>query len=166
MNYGTLYGLCGVAVMLLFYLIGSDIQSRIPSYLNYLLLIVFIYLGVKSYRDEELGGAITYGKSLGTGILIAMFGGIIIGVYTLVFFTYISPDMVDRIMEEAQRSMTEQGMSDEQIEMGLNMSRKFMTPMWMFFFSVLGSMLMGLIFSLIISIFLRKEQNPFSSNVG
>lgn len=166
MNYGTLYGLCGVAVFLLFYFLGSDLQSRLPNYINYLLLIFFIVIGVKSYRDEDLGGNISYGKSLGTGILISVFGGIITGVFTLLFFTYIAPDMVDKIMEAAQQSMAEQGMSDEQIEMGMGMTRKFMTPMWLFLFSVLGSAFMGFIFSLIISIFMKKEQNPFSSNIG
>jgi hypothetical protein len=123
-------------------------------------------MGIKSYRDYELGGYIGYGKAVGTGTLIAVYGGVITGVFTLVFFMYIAPDMVDRIIEAAQQSMSEQGMSDDQIELASKMSRKFMTPGWMLMFSILGNAIMGLIFSLIIAIFLRKEQNPFSSNIG
>src|SRR4051812_47080981 len=92
MNYGTLFGLCGVAVFLLFYFIGLDMQSKMPSFSQYALLIFFIVIGIKSYRDEDLGGSISYGKALGTGTLIGLFGGIITGVFTLLFFTYIAPD--------------------------------------------------------------------------
>jgi hypothetical protein len=166
MNYGMLYGLSGVAIFLLFYFLGTDIQSRLPQYAGYVLMIIFIILGIKSYRDEDLGGQIGYGKAVGTGILIAIFGGIISGVFSLIFFTYISPDMVEKLISAAQQNMADKGMTDEQIEMGMSMTRKFMSPMWLFLFSVLGAALMGLIFSLIISIFLKKEKNPFNSTIG
>jgi hypothetical protein len=166
MNYGTLYGLSGVAVFLLFYFVGTDIQSRLPQWISYIILIIFIVMGVKSYRDEDLGGNISYGKSLGTGVLISVFGGIISAVFSLLFFTYIAPEMTQKILDAAQQSMVEQGMSEEQIEMGMGYTQKFMTPTWLFLFSVLGSAVMGFIFSLVISIFMKKEANPFNSNIG
>jgi hypothetical protein len=166
MNYGTLYGLSSVAVFLLFYFLGTDIESRLPQYLSYAILIMFIVMGIKSYRDEDLGGYISYGKSLGTGVLISVFGGILTGVFTLIFFLYIAPEMSQKIMEAAQQNMAEKGMSDEQIESAMSISQKFMTPPWLFVFSVLGSAFMGFIFSLLISIFMKKEQNPFNSNIG
>jgi hypothetical protein len=166
MNFGAIYGLSSVAVFLVFYFIGTDIQSKLPQWISYLLLVLLIVTGIKSYRDEDLGGYISYGKSLGTGTLIALFGGVITGFFTLIFFNYIAPDMVQRILDETQKNMMEQGMSDEQVEMAISYSRKFMTPIWLFVFSVLGSAFMGFIFSLIISIFMKKEQTPFGSNIG
>jgi hypothetical protein len=62
--------------------------------------------------------------------------------------------------------MADKGMSEEQISMGMTYAAKFMTPFWLFLFSLLGSALMGLVFSLFISIFTKKEQNPFRSNIG
>jgi hypothetical protein len=166
MNYGAMYGLSGMAVFLLFYFIGTDIQSRIPQWISYLLLVLFIVIGIKSYRDEELGGYISYGKSLGTGILISLCGGVISGFFTLIFFAYIDPSMSQKIIEASYQSLVEQGMSESQIESAMEGVQMFMTPTWLFVFSILGSGFMGLIFSLLISVFLRKEQNPFNSNVG
>jgi len=166
MSYGLMFGLSGVAVFLLFYFTGADMQSRWPNYLTYILLILFITMGIKSFRDEDLGGEIGFGKAVGTGTLISIFGGIIVGAFTALFFVYIAPEMTERIIEAAQQNMVENGMSEEQIEMAGNMTRKFMTPMWLFFFSILGNAFMGLIFSLIIGIFLKKDKNPFSSNIG
>ena len=166
MNYGAIYGLSSIAVFLIFYFIGTDVQSKLPQWISYLLLIALIIIGIKSYRDEDLEGYISYGKSLGTGTMIALFGGVITGFFTLLFFTYLAPEMVQRILDETQKNLTENGMSEEQIEMTISYSKKFMTPMWLFFFSILGSAFLGFLFSLIISIFMKKEQNPFNSNIG
>ena len=166
MNYGTLYGLAGVAIFLLFYFLGMDIESKLPQIISYIVLCIFIITGIKSYRDEDLGGQISYGKALWTGTLISFFGGIITAIFTVLFFKYIAPDMIQKILDTTQQNLEEKGMSEDQIEMTMDYTRKFMTPMWLFAFSVLGSAFMGLLFSLIISIFMRKEENPFNSNIG
>lgn len=166
MTYGTYYGLAGVVSFMIFYFMGTDIQSRVPQYVGYLIMVLFIVLGIKAYRDEDLGGYISYGKSLGTGTLIALFGGIISGAFTVVFFTWIAPDMMDNIIAASQEKMLEDGMDEKSMEMALEYTRKFMTPIWLFIFSILGSAFMGLLFSLIISVFMKKDQSPFQSNIG
>lgn len=166
MNYGTLSGLSGVVVFLLFYFMGTDIQSKLPQWIGYIILVVFMIMGIKSYRDEDLGGYISYGRSLGTGTLIAIFAGIISAIFSVLFFNFIAPEMTQRILESAQESMTERGMSEDQIETAMAYTQKFMTPFWLFTFSVVSAAFIGFIFSLIISIFTRKEQNTFNSNIG
>lgn len=165
MNYGAFYGLSAIIVMLVFYFAGANMQSKWPQWIGYLLLIAFMVLGVKSYRDEEGGGCISFGKSLGTGILISIFGSIITGAFTVLLFTFIAPDMTQRILEMTQQNLTEQGMSEEQIALSIEWAQKFMTPLWLFVFSVVGGAFMGLLFGLFISVFLRRESsNPFQSN--
>lgn len=165
MNYGAFYGLSSIIIMLIFYFAGANIQSKWPQWISYLLLITFMILGIKSYRDVEGGGHISFGKSLGTGVLISIFGSIITGAFTVVLFTFIAPDMTQRILEMTQQNLTEQGMSEEQINMSIEYAQKFMTPLWLFLFSVVGGAFMGLLFGLFVSIFLRREPgNPFQSN--
>jgi hypothetical protein len=166
MNYGLLYGLAGIAITLLFYFLGIDMQSKIPMFVGFIALIIFIFTGVKSYRDEDLEGYISYGRSLGTGTLIALFGSIITAIFTVILFTYIAPELPEKILENAQQKFAEGGMSDDQVEQGLKMTRMFMSPVWLFLFSILTTVFWGFLFSLIISIFTKKEGNPFNSNIG
>ncbi len=166
MNYGAYYGLSAAAVFLLFYFMGTDLQSNVPQWIGYAILVLFMVLGIKSYRDQDLGGYISYGKSLGTGILISIFGGIISGAFTVLFFTTIAPDMMDKLLEASQQRMIEQGMDEKTMEMALEYTNKFMTPGWMFVFSIVGSAFIGLLFSLIISVFMKKDDTPFQSNIG
>jgi hypothetical protein len=166
LNYGTLSALSSISIFLIFYFIGTDIQSKTPQYLGYVILIIFLILGIKSYRDNDLGGFMTYGKSLGTGTLISLCAGFISAIFTIIFFKYIAPDMIQKILDTAQQNMADKGLSEEQIQMSMSYAAKFMTPVWLFLFSVLGTTIMGLIFSLLISIFMKKEANPFNTNIG
>jgi hypothetical protein len=166
MTYGGYYGLAAAASFLLFYFMGTDIQSRVPQYIGYVIMVIFIFLGIKSYRDEDLGGYIGYGKSLGTGILIGLFGGVITGAFTVLFFSVIAPEMLEQIIAASQEKMLEQGQDEKSMEMAMEYTRKFMTPVWMFVFSILGSAFMAFLFSLILSVFMKKDQTPFQSNIG
>jgi hypothetical protein len=166
MTYGAIYGLASVVVFMLFYFMGTDIQSKAPQYLGYLLLVIFIVMGVKSFRDQDLGGYISYSKSLGTGTLISLYGGIISGAFSVLFFMYIAPEMTEQILAAAQENMAKQGLTEEQMQMGLEYTRKFTQPLWLFVFSIVGSVIIGFILSLIISVFLKKEDTPFNSNIG
>ncbi|HNP49771.1 MAG TPA: DUF4199 domain-containing protein, partial [Bacteroidia bacterium] len=164
MTYGLMYGLASAVVMLLFYFMNTDVKSKAPQYIGWLLLIAFIVAGTKSYRDTDLGGFIGYGKALGTGTLISIFGGVITGAFTLLFFTFIAPEMTQKILDMSQQQLMDQGMSEDQIAVAMDYTKKFMTPTWLFIFSIVGSAFIGFIFSLITSIFLKKEQNPFGTN--
>lgn len=166
MHYGTYYGLSAAVVFLIFYLVGTDVQSRVPQWVGWVLLVIFIVLGIKSHRDEDLGGHISYGKSLGTGVLISLFGGIITGAYTVLFFTTIAPDMLEKLIAASQENLLEQGLDEKSIERSMQYMKMFMTPVWMFIFSILGTAFFGFLLSLIISVFMKKEENPFQSNLG
>ena len=163
MTYGAMYGLSATIIYLIFYFAGAGMQSKWPQYIGYGLLITFLVLGIKSYRDQDLDGYISYGKSLSTGVLIGLFGGIIMGVFTVLMFTVIDPNIATKIMEEAQQKMLDKGLSESQAETALSMSRKFMSPPLLFIFSILGWGFMACIFSLIISVFTKKESSPFDN---
>ena len=166
MMYGLIFGVSLIGISLLFYVLSTDLQSKIPQVASYAALLVSLIIGIKSYRDKDSGGYISYGKSLGTGILISFFGSIIAAFYTYIFFNFIDPSMVDKLIEMSQQQMIDKGMSDDQVEMAISMTRKFMTPTWMFFFTILSYTFMGFIFSLLVSVFTKRNQeNPFNSNV-
>ncbi len=165
MTYGSMYGLATAIIGLVFYFAGADIQSKWPQWISYILLILFIVMGIKNYRDQELEGYISYGKSLGTGVLIGLFGGIITGFFTVILFTVIDPGLTQKILEVTQQQFIDKGMPEEQIQTALSWTRKFMGPIPLFLFSILGGAFMAMIFSLIISIFTKKEQNPFTTQL-
>ena len=163
MTYGAILGLAGTIVYLMFYFAGSDPQSKYPGYIGYVLTIITILYGVKNYRDQQLGGFISYGHSLGTGVLIGLFSGLISGAFTVLMFTVIDPGLMQKIMDTAQQKLADKQMSEEQMAMALKWTKKFMTTPFLFVFALLGSVFMSFIFSLIISVFVKKDKNPFEN---
>ena len=65
--------------------------------------------------------------------------------------------MTQRILEMTQQNLTEQGMSEEQINMSTEWARKFMTPMWLFRFLRRWWRFHGAAVRTVHPIFLRRE---------
>jgi len=68
-----------IAVVVIgFELSGGDIASNSPlvGYLVMLMAMSLIFVGVKRYRDQTLGGVIKFWPALGLGVGIAVVAGI------------------------------------------------------------------------------------------
>ena len=162
MNYGAVLGLCLVLIALLFWVLGVDEQqSVIPSILNNVVIIGFLVYAIMQYRDNVNNGFISYGASLKLGTTVAFFSSVIMAFYTFIYITYLNPDFLANILNMTEQAMLEANpeTSDQELDLALSITTKFMQPHWMMIMGVLGGTFMGFLFSLIISIFLKKE-NP------
>ena len=66
-------------------------------------------------------------------------------------------NIIDIAEQEILKSNPE--ISDEELNMAINMTQKMLQPQWMATLSVLGGTFMGFFYSLIISFFLKKDDN-------
>ena len=162
MNYGGVLGLLLILIALILWVLGFDEQqSVIPSTLNNLVIIGFLFYAIIQYRDSFNNGFISYSESLKLGTSVAFFSSIIMAFYTFLYITYLNPEMVANIINITEQAMLETNpeISDEELDLALSITNKFMQPHWMMIMGVLGGTFMGFLFSLIISIFVKKE-NP------
>jgi len=79
-NYGVLLGIVLIIADLLFYMLNISKESNL-RYLNFVLIIAGLTVGILNYRNQINGGFISYGKSLGSGVLIGLFASIIVAIY-------------------------------------------------------------------------------------
>lgn len=164
MKFGLIIAFVHIIINLVFYFIDPEAAQKGTSTLGIIQLIlvfvltawVFIY-ATKLRRDSELDGYITYNKSLGFMMNISLPAAFIISVYTYIFFAYINPGMMEKIMETQVEQMQAQGRSEEEIDMALSMAQKMSSPMLLTFFGVLGSLFQLFLVSLIAAIFTRKN---------
>lgn len=123
---------------------------------------VFYIIGIvwahKTYKESG-DGYMTYGQGLGLGVVVAGVAGVISSLFSYLYLKFIDDSMLGEILNQSRVAMEEQGLDDEQIEQALAMTQKFTTPEMIMIWGVLGALLMGLIFSLIISAFTKKN-NP------
>lgn len=161
-TYGTYTSIGFILVSLLFYVLDVNRTSWV-NYLTFLLLIAGIYMGAKSYRDQISGGFLSYGRSLGIGVLISLVVGVVMGIYTYLFFQFFDPAELVKIVDAAEQQMAEKGLTDEQIDQAMAISKKFMTAPVMSVSALFGMVMYGTVFSLIISIFVKKDDDSFNS---
>jgi Protein of unknown function (DUF4199) len=162
---GALLGIALIVFSLIIYFLGLS-TNKYMGWLTYVLIIVgIIYLQIQ-YRDKELNGSMSYGKALGFAVLSLLFATLISAVFTYIQVKFIDPGIIDKIMSMQEEQLTKRGMSADQMETAINMTKRFMTPVMMSVFAFIGLMFWGTIISLVTSAITKKEVDPFSAGAG
>jgi len=91
-------------------------EGRWFGLLPFALVIVVTWLGIKAVREEAKDKALSYGKGVGTGVLINLYAGVIGSIYGFIHFTYINPDFRDYMMNMTRQKWAEAGISDTQMD--------------------------------------------------
>lgn len=98
-----------------------------------------------------------YLGQLGAGLLICLIGGIIIVFSSLLFTTVVFPDNFDVTAEMQAEAWANAGMADEQIDQALEKTSWMRTPVGAALAGFIGTMVTGLIISLIVAAFVRVK---------
>lgn len=160
------YGLITAAAYVLYSLLMYSLdlsKSAWTGYFAFIILIAGIVVGTKHYRDKINGGYLSYGRCLGSGVLISLMVAVIMAVYTYFFSAVFAPETNAQKLMEAELKMVEQGLSDEQIDQAMAIVGIFASPAVQAITSLISLVFIGFIFSLITSIFLKKEDKSFEN---
>jgi hypothetical protein len=156
---GLILGLVGIVYSLVVYFLNMYL-NKAQGYVFLLVEFAVLFFLVKSYRDNFRHGMITYGDALGASIIICLYYAIIMAIFTYILYTVIDSGLLDKQLAMAEEMMQKKGMPQSTIDAGMSIQRKMMKPAFMAPFSILGNMILGLILSLIVAAFVRKEGNP------
>ena len=157
---GIILGLALTVFTLATYLLELYIYQWV-QYLNWVVFIGGIVIFTKKYRDEVCNGVISYGGALGYGVLLSLFASIVVSIVNYVYLGYVDSGFIDYTLEQQEAGMYEQNVPEEQIEVAMEYTRKFTSPIMMAIWGIVGSVFFGLIISLVTSAFLKKEADSF-----
>ena len=164
MRYGVFGALILIVIGLVMYLTGQiDIEANggrgntTSNIINWIVMIGASVLAIKHHRDVDLNGRISYGRSIGVGTATAFIFGLLMAIYTYVFFAFIAPELVEQIKEFSIIQMEEQGRSDEEIEQAEKYMPWLVSPGFFATVIALVSVIIGLIASLIGGAILKRE---------
>jgi hypothetical protein len=164
---GLFIGLGLVLVNVVDLLLGFYGSNKPFGLLSYAIPTGGIIWGALQFRNKESGGFITYGQTVGYGVVTALFFGIIVSIYTILLVTVIDPAYVDKVQVIAAEQLYAQGtLTEQQIDQALAMSTKMMrNPFLISISGILGAALEGVIISLIAGIFIRRNRpsTPFDA---
>jgi hypothetical protein len=157
---GLILALVGVVYSLIMFFLDLSL-NKTQGYVFMLIQIILLYFLLKSYRDNYLSGQITYGQSVGAGVIICLYYAIVMAVFSYLLYTIIDPGLLTKQLAVAEEGMRAKGnLTEAQIEAGMKFTEKIMKPGIMLFSGIFFNMIWGTILSLIVSIFIKKEGNP------
>jgi len=161
--YGAILSGISILVNLINYSFGNVYKPHWAiGIVSFLLMIAVIVYGIKSFKDGN-NGFLSLGQAIKIGLGISLISAIIGIIYQLIFSNVIEPDFYTKMGEFQEQMMLEKfpDMPEEQIESALEMSKKFSNPGMMAAFALGGSLIFGLIISLIAGAIMKKEEAVF-----
>ncbi len=167
LRYGLIWGAVSIAVGLIGYLAGIDPAMPEPNLLaqvslglvGLLVSIWAVRAAIKHHRDEELSGYLSLGRGVKIGALSGLVAGALGAVWMILYATVINPGFSESIREAQMAQYESQGMSEDQIEMAVNMAGWFTNPVFLGFSQLFGSLMTGLVLGLIIGAVFKRENS-------
>lgn len=171
------FGLIAGAIVSIALLVGINLMTgpdgkadmdggAIFGYTSMIVALSLIFFGIRSYRDGELGGQISFGKAFKIGLLITLVASVMYVVTWMVY--YHTSNMTDAFGEQyndhLMETMREQGKSEAEISQKIAENDAFMkvyesNPIVMFGVSLLEIFPVGLVITLLSSFILKTKKN-------
>ena len=90
--------------------VHTGISSMVVGYLGMLISFALIFVAIKSYRDKQNNGIISFGKALGMGLLISLIASTLYVITWAIVYQNFLPDYMDKycaaMIEEAKASFS------------------------------------------------------------
>ena len=167
--YGVIAGIISVSWGVLSEsVVGDSLSLNTRMILGYATMIVafsLIFVAVKSYRDTENHGRITFGKALGIGLLITLIASTVYVVVWMIDFKYFVPDFGEKYQAQAITEMKQSGLSTAEIqkqsvEMAEMMEKYRTNAAYRAMFTYLEVAPVGIIMSLLAALILKRKTKP------
>lgn len=119
LTFGLISGVVSATLMITNMLFLESIGFDRGLYVGYTVIVIsflFVYFGVRSYRDNVLGGTISFGKGFQAGILITLIScAFYVGAW-MIAYPRLFPDFGDKYAAYLVEDMRAKGASQPEIE--------------------------------------------------
>jgi hypothetical protein len=125
------------------------------------LSVFLLFYFIKSYRDNYRHGYITYGQSVGAGVIIFLYYTIISSIFTYILYTVIDTELTNKLLAYTEEQLVKSGKVPEgSLDTIMAFQKKVLQPEILVPVTLFTNMIFGTVISLIVSIFTKKEGNP------
>ncbi|MCF8715217.1 DUF4199 domain-containing protein [Joostella atrarenae] len=159
LRYGLLLGAVSVTFGIMLYLTDMHYQQEISTLVISIAIMLAVILIALFQFKKANDGYMTFGEALKIGIGLCLIGGVISMLFQLLLSNVIDPGMVDKQMEIAKAKMVDYGMTQEQIESQLEISKKMSGPFIQAAFGLIFSIFLGFVLTLIPALVMKKTKS-------
>lgn len=165
LRYGGLSVLFMVIFFILNFTVFADLDfatQEILGWVGIFLSVIFIYFGIKYFRDHFNKGLLSFGKGMKVGLLILLLPSIAFGLFDIFYVYVINPGWIDTYynaqIDQLRASLPAEKATAEIKKMEEN-KEMFSNPLFQFLVMALSVFAAGLIVTVVSSLILRRN-NP------
>ncbi|MBU2902383.1 DUF4199 domain-containing protein [Maribacter dokdonensis] len=161
LNYGLLTGIIGVIFGIMLFAMDMHYEQGAAIQITQtLILAAGIIFAIVQFKKAG-GGFLTISESLKVGAGVALIAAIVGLLYFFILSNIIEPDYLDKVYEIGKiKTMADNpSLTEEQIDQGIEMQKGFAWIMYPV--GIIINVLIGLFFSLIIGLILKKEDTAY-----
>jgi hypothetical protein len=162
------FGLISGAIMAAFMIAtlpfanALDEHSLVVGYAGIVAAFLLVYFGVRSYRDNVLGGTIGFGRALTVGLLIATIGSVCyVATWEVLYFKFM-PDFYSKYAQSAVDQARKSGKSEAEIAKTRvameEMARNARNPVWVSAMTFVEPFPVGFVIALVSAGILRRKR--------
>jgi hypothetical protein len=164
-TFGTIAGLIVSAIMGIAMIIMKDNHgssgSMVFGYASMIIAFIFIYVGIRNYRDKKQAGVISFGKAFKLGVLISLVASTYYVVMWALEFNLVMPDFMDRYSEimikEAQKNGADAATIQKTAAEMDHFKELYKNPLWFVLMTYAEIFPVGLLVSAISALILRRN---------
>jgi len=162
---GVISSVLMVSTMPFAHRIGND-KALILGYTSIVLSFLLVFFGIRSYRDNELDGHISFGKAFGVGICITLISCIFyVGTWEVLYHT-VFPNFMDDYSASMISKAQASGLSAQALQAKIDEIQKmkvmYANPLFNVLMTFIEPFPVGLVITLISAAVLRKKARPES----
>ncbi len=149
------------AILIIVYTVGLYITGHFKtpalSWIPFLLLLFGIVMSLREFKFTN-NNFMSFSEGLGLGTLMSAVCGLIAAIFNYIYITFIDTTIIQQMREMQVEQLEQQGLSSEQIEQAMEIATRFATPGLTFLFAVIGYILFGFVFSLVVSAIVKNSK--------
>ncbi|MBT8272523.1 MAG: DUF4199 domain-containing protein [Bacteroidia bacterium] len=161
------YGVYSAISLLILFIVGQFIgkyfgysASEVFGYASILISLLFVFAGIKHYRDQVNNGVVSFAKGLVIGLMISLIASLAFGILDIIYIKYINPDFVNEYyaysIEQLKLNLSGAELQEKLKEMEAQkemFTNRFMSFIVMF----MTVFVLGFIISLISALILQRK---------
>jgi hypothetical protein len=162
--FAFLFGVIMMLELILSYILAVNATQKwygiSINLLNYLILpFVFCLINARQFRNQINNGYISLGQTIKIGVSLCVLAGLIASIFSVIF-NYLVPEFMEEMYRSMSKVMHEQKppLTEEQIEMGISMTKKFQHPLILIPLGMVMYSFIGLVHGAIVGLIVRTEK--------
>lgn len=161
------YGLyCGITICVLFLLSWyvmddlSFVSQEVLGYASMIIALLFVFFGIKHFRDIENQGKVAFKQALTIGVLISLITAIVFGILDVIYTEILNPafmeDYYTASVEQMRQTLPPEEFKTKLAELE-SQKHLFSNPLFSFGLMAMTVFVIGFIISLISSLILQRK---------